>query len=301
MMPTLNLSLLAYDSPILRAYLAVFKELNIKLDKIEVVLFNKLPGHKKKLMGSYFPSPFNRVLLKNSMHNLMNFYPRILKKKYKDFYKSISADLQKRHTFSQEFLSSFDNSINYNEFANSVSYMNIDSYKDTKFINFINEIDKKIVFLYSGGGILPLAAFKNPLVRYLHVHPGYLPFVRGSDCYLWSLLLNNKIGATSFFMSPEIDEGNILLAQQFMPVSININKKDVINSKDLYRIIYSYFDPCLRAEVLKHTLQNFDNFDNVEGISQSPLEGETFYFMNDFLKNIAFKKIFNDVKVDNRG
>lgn len=287
-----SLTLLAYDSPILRAYLSVFKELDIKLDNVVVVLFKRLPGQNRNLLSSYFPAPFKNIFLKNSMHNLMNFHPREFKKQYKEVYQIINEALQTRYSFSQEFLSSFDKPINYEEVANSVSYLSIDSYKDPKFIDFINGINKETVFLYSGGGILPSTSFKNPLVKYLHIHPGYLPFVRGADCYLWSHLLDNKIGATSFFMSPGIDEGDILLAEKFEPISINITEKEVIDLKTLYRMVYSYFDPCLRAEVLKSTLKKFNDFWSTEGTPQSNLEGETFYFMNDSLKDLALKRIF---------
>lgn len=291
-MKPIPIVLLAYDSIILRAYLSVFKELNLRPEKIVVLLFNRLPLQKTNLIGSYFPNPLKKILLQSSIDKQMNYYPRFIKHKFPETYKLLSNSLKERYTFSDIFLELIDNKIPYKEFSDNISYLNIQNYKDNIFIDFISKIEHKTLFLYTGGGILSASSFSNPLVKYLHVHPGYLPFVRGADCYLWSTLLFNHIGASSFFMSPGIDEGNILVADRLPPISIPFSNESNFDTKTLYRIVYSYFDPCLRAEVLKTTLNRFDHLWEQKGMPQSPKDGNTFYFMNDFLKDLALKRIF---------
>lgn len=291
-MKIIPIVLLAYDSTILRAYLSVFKELNLRPEKIIVLLFNRLPLQRTNLIGSYFPNPLKTMFLKNSIDKRMNYYPRFIKNKFPETYGTLSESLKKRYTFSDIFLESIDNKITYKEFSDNITYLNIQSYKDNNFINFINKIKTKTLFLYTGGGILPASAFDNPHVKYLHIHPGYLPLVRGADCYLWSILLFNNIGASSFFMSPGIDEGDILIADKFPLVSIPVSKDCNFDGKSLYRMVYSYFDPCLRAEILKSTLQQFDQIWEHKSIPQSPEDGNTFYFMNDVLRDSALKRIF---------
>lgn len=40
--------------------------------------------------------------------------------------------------------------------------------------------------LFTGGGILPEQVLMLPQLKFLHVHPGFLPAIRGADCALWS-------------------------------------------------------------------------------------------------------------------
>ena len=198
--------ILAYDSVILRAYLSIFKEMNIQPEKIVVVLFNKLPQQKSKLLASYLPNPIKNNFLQRAIDKKMNYYPRFIKNIFPKTFASIAKVLQEHYSFSPSFLESIDSQVPYKEFSEDITFLSIADYKDKKFIDFINRINTKTLFLYTGGGILPASAFNNSLVKYLHVHPGYLPFVRGADCYLWSILLHNKIGASSFFMSAGIVE-----------------------------------------------------------------------------------------------
>ena len=55
----------------------------------------------------------------------------------------------------------------------------------------------------------------------LNVHPGVLPFYRGSSCVEWAILHDSKVGNTAHFMSDEYDEGEIIYIETY-----NFSKKD---------------------------------------------------------------------------
>lgn len=52
----------------------------------------------------------------------------------------------------------------------------------------------------------------------INCHPGLLPMYRGCSAVEWSISNNDAVGATTHFMSEEIDRGELLL-QKVLPVS----------------------------------------------------------------------------------
>ena len=73
-------------------------------------------------------------------------------------------------------------------------------------------------------GILPPSLLALPGVKFIHVHPGFLPYVRGSDGLLWSALIRNKPGVSVFYMDPEIDGGKIISAGEISPLTFPVSK-----------------------------------------------------------------------------
>ena len=63
--------------------------------------------------------------------------------------------------------------------------------------------------------------------NFIHIHPGYLPEVRGADGLLWSIKEYNKIGVSSFIMNHKIDSGEIIFREK--------SKAPIINNTILLR------------------------------------------------------------------
>jgi methionyl-tRNA formyltransferase len=82
---------------------------------------------------------------------------------------------------------------------------------------------QKQSFLYTGGGILPQSLLSIPQHRFTHVHPGYLPDIRGADCTLWSSIIAGCTSATCFYMAPGIDTGDIILARCLPKIKFKID------------------------------------------------------------------------------
>ncbi|MBQ7673919.1 MAG: hypothetical protein IJT36_05275 [Alphaproteobacteria bacterium] len=71
-----------------------------------------------------------------------------------------------------------------------------------------------VVFAGWGGQILKpnILSQGKPI---LHVHPGIVPEFRGSTTVYYSMLSVGKVGASAFFMSTGIDEGQLITQKEF--------------------------------------------------------------------------------------
>lgn len=101
-------------------------------------------------------------------------------------------------------------------------------------------------WLFTGGGILKAPLFKQGR-RFLHVHPGKLPEYRGSTCFYYSLLAGDGLFASAFFLTPELDKGEVIVEERF---SLNVS----ISDRNKYFIDY-VVDPWIRSQVLLKLLK----------------------------------------------
>ena len=139
---------------------------------------------------------------------------------------------------------------------------------------------------------MPENIFSINNIQFLHVHPGYLPDMRGADCLLWSLILTGNPSATSFFMDPGIDTGNIIKANFFPKIRL---PKDVLNleTKMIYRLIYSFIDPWIRAAALRNTIKFTEYFEKTLVSTQDKKKGKNFHFMHEKIINEVIKILTN--------
>ena len=64
-------------------------------------------------------------------------------------------------------------------------------------------------FIFTGGGILR-SKILNVDTKFIHFHPGIVPDYRGSTCYYYSIINEDKCGVTSFIMNEGLDTGPIV-------------------------------------------------------------------------------------------
>ena len=130
-------------------------------------------------------------------------------------------------------------------------------------------------FIYSGfGGVLLRDNILSIGKRFLHVHGGYLPQYKGSTTNYYSLINENMIGASSIFLTKEIDSGPILLRKKF---DVPINKVDIDH----------IYDSEVRSQVLIETLDNYIDNGHFKIAVENNIGGETFYIIHPILKHIA--------------
>jgi len=112
-------------------------------------------------------------------------------------------------------------------------------------------------FLYTNGGRVPARVLDHPEVRFFHVHPGMVPEVRGSDCLLWSALDRRRVGVSCFYMSPGIDEGDLLGQREFpLPDVSPLRPVLTPDREDMaYRALLFAVDPHYRARVFTDVLE----------------------------------------------
>ena len=131
------------------------------------------------------------------------------------------------------------------------------------------------VFIFSGfGGVLLKQSVLDTGKQFLHVHGGYLPLYKGSTTNYFSLLEDNQMGASSIFLTKEIDSGPILQRRQF-PAPENRKGIDHI------------FDSAARAKVLIDTLRSYIDSGRWDFQIENNEGGETFYIIHPVLKHIA--------------
>lgn len=131
------------------------------------------------------------------------------------------------------------------------------------------------VFVYSGyGGVLLRKEVLGCGKRFLHVHGGYLPDYKGSTANYFSLIEDGTIGASSLFLSAELDSGPVLLRKKFPPPR-NREKIDHV------------YDPAARAKVLVETLANYARHGSWDVKSTESGKGETYFIIHPVLKHIA--------------
>lgn len=130
-----------------------------------------------------------------------------------------------------------------------------------------------VIFSGYGGQIL-----KKPLFQlgkqWIHVHAGLLPQYRGSTTAYYSLLQEQRIGATAIFLNEGIDEGEIIL------------QKDYRLPQEEVDIDYIY-EPFIRAQVLLQVLDRYVKNGKLESKKQSQAEAETYYIIHPVLKHLA--------------
>jgi len=131
------------------------------------------------------------------------------------------------------------------------------------------------VFIFSGfGGVLLRDSILATGKRFLHVHGGYLPYYKGSTTNYFSLINENKIGASSIFLTKDIDCGPVLLRRKFPPPDKRVEIDHIYDSE-------------ARAKVLIETLQNYVDDGKFNFELQSNVGGETFYIIHPVLKHLS--------------
>ncbi len=135
-------------------------------------------------------------------------------------------------------------------------------------------------FFFTGGGIIrqPLFATEK---KFIHIHPGRLPDYKGSTCLYYELLREGRCAATSFFMAPGLDTGNIILSADFQPPQIP--------AADWYFFDFIY-DAWIRAQVMALTLKTYLDNGCFPSKIQAKDQGDLYYVIHPFLKHLALAR-----------
>lgn len=156
-----------------------------------------------------------------------------------------------------------ENKINFKEFDYvDINNLDLNNYLKKSKINY---------FIFTGGGILGTTIL-NSGPKFIHFHPGIIPDYRGSTCFYYSIINEDKCGVTCFIMDEKLDTGSIVFQKNFPLPN--------------HSFIDEVYDPYIRAETLKEVLQNKllekENFRE-----QKPEEGETYFVIHPVLKHIS--------------
>lgn len=143
---------------------------------------------------------------------------------------------------------------------------------------YLSKLPQKYI-IYSGyGGCILQEHLFSIDKNWLHVHAGKLPEYRGSTTAYYSLLSENVISATAIFLTPNIDDGNIVCSgtYEFPDEEIDVD--------------YLY-EPYIRAQVLVKALSIYVKKGTFSEIEQVNEKAETYYIIHPVLKHIALLKL----------
>ena len=163
---------------------------------------------------------------------------------------------------------------------------------DPKVIDVL-KLSGEQVFIYGGGGIVKAELF-NLGIKFIHTHPGYLPYVRGSHGIYWSLLVRGKYGCTTFYMNQGIDTGAIIQAKEYDVGTFSMPAVDVVLAD---KLMFFYVDPLVRAMTLIDVIVNHDNFNDISNNPQDNSLGEAFYSMHSKLRYKVVERILTSPAV----
>jgi hypothetical protein len=147
--------------------------------------------------------------------------------------------------------------------------------------------------LFTGGGILPAGVIDLPGLRFLHVHPGHLPFVRGADGLLWSILVRGRPATSCFYLAAGLDTGDVVAVRDYPPLSFDLGSRRRPDDQTLYRAVFSFIDPLLRADMLVNGVLNAGvDLPHLETTPQDPSRGVTYHFLHPRLRERALARLF---------
>ncbi len=129
--------------------------------------------------------------------------------------------------------------------------------------------------IYAGpGGVILRNEILSRGKKFVHVHPGNLPYYKGSTTYYYEMLIEMQLSCSLFIMNTQIDAGELLLKRHY----------DVPKG---YHDFDSVVDPIIRAQTLIDWLESEDKFIPKETQKN---EGTTFFIIHPVLKHLAIRR-----------
>ncbi|MBU2895100.1 hypothetical protein [Vibrio hepatarius] len=286
----LDLTVLFYEGPIARAYLEVLKSLGYRPKKI-IELVSQYDLITKKPVGRCLPKFFRTNYSSYKQRKQIHYWAQNYLKKSTKTISGILTELEINWGVTEDLVKGANKNFPLSFYSDCVESVLISDLKDPNLLDMLN-IEKAGHFLFTGGGIVPSEMLSINGVKLLHVHPGYLPYLRGADCALWSQLMHDRMSASVFYMSEGIDTGD-LIASYWLPSVRFENLDSIKDTKSLYRLIYAFVDPWVRAFSLREFVNSIDgNLSKVTSYQQDHSRGITFHFMHEEIKSKVLERLF---------
>ncbi|GAA5522416.1 hypothetical protein LQ318_11760 [Aliifodinibius salicampi] len=230
------------------------------------------------------PSRIIRLNWRNSSYS--NKVEGLSDKKFSNLISGINNKLKAREVFTGDLTLSTERVLD--DLGWERQNITIDHINDEKLKAFLRDSVEEKYTIFCGGGIL-----RRPILncgkKFIHIHPGLVPDVRGADCLLWSALVQNQIGMSAFFMNAGIDTGDVIGQRSYPLPHFDIDSKQ-LGPNVTRDLLINYVDPHYRAHLLGNLFDKALNPDSWASTSQDLSEGKSYYFMHDALLPQAINK-----------
>jgi hypothetical protein len=285
----LPLIVLFWEGPIARAYLATIKSMGLRPEKI-IHLVSRNDLSTKKPVGRFLPGQMRLAYAQSRQKRSIHHWSAILQKTESHMYQAIRHTVENRLGFSKAVI---DNALvldDLGQYSSDVETLMIDNLADEALYARLAVLPESQI-LFTGGGIVPKKLLELSQLKFIHVHPGYLPNVRGADCALWSQLMMGRTSASCFYMAPGIDDGDVIFSGYLPSMSFNADINEA-GLKTFYRAIYAFFDPWIRSCILRKALVLTERFTRAEAHPQSAQSSVTYHFAHEKIQAAALKQLF---------
>lgn len=290
-------TLLAFDNPLTSFYVHYLNQLGYQFS--EIIHLPTFPKNTfNNIILNIVPENIRKQLIVNSSQKAGFYFPNKIYKQQSSLVINIS---KYTNTLSENILDLYQKTLfqtNWQNFTPNYSTIENPILKSDDFLEKFQSA-KNSILLYTGKQIVPQKILLTPSKKILHAHPGHLPFVRGADGLLWSTEKRNHPSISCFIMKPQIDTGDIYHIKHFEPIKISLSS--ALDDLTLYRSIFSFIDPLMRAitigELIANAMSNgsarFEQFFEL-GIKQDINIGNTYRFMTEHERNLTLRKIFGN-------
>jgi SAM-dependent methyltransferase len=284
---SLPITVLAWEGPQARAYLVRMRRAGLRPERVMLIVRD--PGAEKR--GRPAARPTGRA--ERAQDRSHNFHPYAIRKRSPELVAAIGDAMREIVDDPTAFYTEMYDAFSYADYSAEVVRVGANSYRDPGLARALEESGAGHV-LFTGGGIVPPSVFEIPGIRLMHVHTGFLPHVRGADVLLWSLLVRGRIGVSAFFMTPGLDDGDVLAAKELEPIIVTLPAGTHADPETLYRALFSFIDPLIRAELLVGDL--LEGNGDLRSLPSSPQDlssGITYHFMHPAVRNRALGEMFD--------
>ncbi len=292
-MTTIPLTMMLFEGPIGRAYLAHARAAGFRFERLILLVGKNHPATGKPL-GRWMPGALRTAYAERVQEAAYNHWPRRIAKEHPQLVGAIEDACRVFCPESSALLSEMRGSINLEDYTERLERVPIVDLRDPALEETLRSLGPTSV-LYSGGGIVPPSLLRIPALRFLHVHPGYLPHVRGADGVLWSVLVRGCAGASCFFMAEGIDTGDVLARREYPALHFALSGRARPDAQTLYRAAFSFFDPLLRSTLLVALLRETrGDLESVAAEHQDLSAGTLYHFMHRELRAATLGSLFDE-------
>jgi len=286
---TLAITVLFWEGPIARAYLATLKGMGLKPEKI-IQLVSAKDLSSKKPVGRFLPGALRIAYAQSRQRNSIHHWSGVLQRSETALYRCVRSEIESGFDIPAEVIDDALALRDLSEYSANVEQLLVDDLNDERLHKRLASLPESQV-LFTGGGIVPRKLLELPHLKFIHVHPGFLPEVRGADCALWSQLMKGCTSATCFYMAPGIDDGDVIHPAWLPALRFRIDTSST-QPKSLYRAIYAFFDPWVRATVLRQAISITNGFAEISAQPQVEENSITYHFMHERIQDAAFEALF---------
>ena len=280
------LTVLVWEGPQARAYLVSLRRAGLRPQRIIVMLGNKLA------QSPFGVNPSLQRVAEQRQDKSNNFHAYAICKEHPKVVSAIGAAMNAVIPNAPAFIDEMFNDFRFETYSDDVTRIVAVKYGDDSVRDALLKTPAKTV-LFTGGGLVPKSVFTIPDIKIIHVHTGFLPHVRGADVLLWSMIVRGRPGVAAFNMTPGLDDGDVIATRELEPLQIELLPQDRPDDDTLYRALFCFIDPLIRADLLVNdVLVNAPADLALLATPQDLNQGVTFHFMNSTVRERALRLLY---------